>query len=245
MRFSTTKYTKSALMTAALLAVSGLANASLITNGSFEQLDFGDNTAIRGDISNTLLTDFENKNAAWDVFNQLPGWHTTYGNGIELQKNVVTSSQDGNHHIELDSHTQGSSNSMMTQVIDSLIIGQDYLVEFYYKPRTSGQNDNGINVYWHDANINFDQSIAAQYQANGTKQSTPDWQLQSMSFTATSTSMALSFASVGTANTLGGLVDNVSMVAQVSEPSALALLLAGMGFIHLRQRKTALTGEAK
>ena len=219
-----------------LFAASHTANASLIVNGSFEQLSFTDNSSEQGQVFSTNLADFEQKNRAWDVFYNLPGWQTSYGNGIELQKNVVTRSQDGEYHVELDSHIRGSSNSMMTQIIDSLVIGQNYLLEFYYKPRTNGNNDNGINVYWHDANVSVDQSTPAQHVANGSRSSIPNWQLQSVSFTATSTEMALSFASFGKQNTLGGLVDNVSLVA-VSEPPAIALMLGAAAIFGVRRRQ--------
>jgi hypothetical protein len=44
----------------------------------------------------------------------------------------------------------------MTQSLNSLTIGAEYLLEFYYKPRTNSTNDNGINVYWYDTAIDFD-----------------------------------------------------------------------------------------
>ncbi|REL26241.1 hypothetical protein DXX93_06355 [Thalassotalea euphylliae] len=219
-----------------LLAASHTASASLIVNGSFEQLSFTDNSNEQGQVFNTNLADFADKNGAWDVFYNLPGWQTSYGNGIELQKNVVTSSQDGDYHVELDSHISGSSNSMMTQIIDSLVIGQNYLLEFYYMPRTHSNDDNGINVYWHDANVSFDHSMQAQHVANGNRSSIPNWQLESVSFTASATEMALSFASVGRQNTLGGLVDNVSLIA-VSEPPAIALALSAAAIFGFRRRQ--------
>ncbi|MFD2166111.1 DUF642 domain-containing protein [Thalassotalea euphylliae] len=227
----------------ALLACSHMANASLITNGSFEQTTFGDSTVSYGAVKNTDLADFANKQRGWDVFNIIPGWYTSYGNGIELQKGVVTASQDGFQHIELDSHRRNGSNSMMTQTIDSLIVGEEYVLEFFYKARTNNQNDNGINVYWHDAAANFDMSMDAIYAADGIRRDTPNWQKQTVSFRATSTSMNLSFASFGTQNTLGGLIDNVSLnhVAQVPEPSMIALMLLPIGFLAVRKKKAKVT----
>jgi hypothetical protein len=227
-----------------LMALSTFANASLITNGSFEQLNFADNSQSSGIVSNTNLQAFQNKNRAWDVFNSLPGWVTNYGNGIELQKNVVTRSQDGLQHVELDSHPRGSSNAVMTQTIDSLTIGSNYLLEFYYKPRTNRINDNGINVFWYDSTIDFDLGLQVDFSTDSTRSITPDWALQTVTFTAQATSMDLSFGAFGKQNTLGGLIDNVSLTQQslrsaisVPEPSMLILFAIGLGFIVARQRK--------
>jgi hypothetical protein len=231
-------------LSVSLIAISSIANATLITNGSFEQLTFEDNTQSIGIVSNTNLQAYQNKNRAWDVFNTLPGWITSYGNGIELQKNVVTRSQDGLQHVELDSHPSGSSNAVMTQTIDSLTVGSNYLLEFYYKPRTNRTNDNGINVFWYDSAVDFDLGLQVDFSTDSTSSLTPNWALQTVTFTAQATSMDLSFGAFGKQNTLGGLIDNVSLTQQssqpvtsVPEPSMLMLFILGLGFIVARQRK--------
>ena len=177
------------------------------------------------------------------VFSTLPGWETSFGNGIELQKNVVTRSQDGSHHIELDSHPRGASNTVMTQTLDSLSVGANYLLEFYYKPRTNNTNDNGINVFWYDSAINFHINMLADFSTDSTRNLTPNWALQSVMFTAQAQSMDLSFGSFGRQNTLGGLIDNVSLTqvasknaTTVPEPSMLVLFLIALGFLAARQR---------
>ncbi len=231
-------------LSVALITMSTFTNASLITNGSFEQLTFADQSQAIGVVHGTNLQSYANKNSTWDVFNNLPGWATSYGNGIELQKNVVTRSQNGSQHIELDSHQYGSSNSVMTQTLDSLTIGANYLLEFYYKPRTNKANDNGINVFWYDAAFDFDISISADFSTDSTRNLVPSWSIQSVMFTAQAESMALSFGAFGKQNTLGGLIDNVSLnqvnfkpVTSVPEPSMLILFAIGLGFIAARQRK--------
>lgn len=227
-----------------LIVISTSSNASLITNGSFEQLEFVDNTSTIGAIHNTNLKSFANKRRAWDVFYKLPGWVTSYGNGIELQKNIVTRSQNGSHHVELDSHPYTASNTVMTQTLDSLTIGSNYLLEFYYKPRTNNLNDNGINVFWYDSALKFDVNMLANFNTNSTRKLVPNWSLQSVVFTAKAESMALSFGSYGKQNTLGGLIDNVSLnqlpsknTTSVPEPSMLILFIIGLGLIAARQRK--------
>ena len=233
----TTSFTK-VLLAVALISINPLANASLITNGSFEETTFADQTTSTGAIFNSDLQSYENKNSAWDVFETLPGWTTTYGNGIELQKNVVTSSQNGEQHVELDSYKNGSSNAVMTQSLTSLVAGSDYLLEFFYKPRTNQANDNGINVYWYSADVDFNIDMDSLYVADGTKIDTPSWEKQSVVFTATSNAMDLSFGSFGKQNTVGGLIDNVSLTS-VPEPSILSLFAVGLGMLFIRRRKAA------
>lgn len=220
-----------------------MVSASLIVNGSFEALSFNDNGISTGIVFNTNLQAFENKNHGWDVFHALPGWITTNGNGIELQKNIVAKSADGNHHVELDSHPRGSSNTVMTQSLDSLVIGNKYLLEFSYKARTNLLNDNGINVFWYDAKTDFNLNMNADFAVDGTKTQNPNWATQSIVLTAQSTTMDLSFGAFGRQNSLGGLLDDVSLIqinngaaVDVPEPPALALLLLGLAFLIYRQQ---------
>jgi len=242
------------------MAIAPFTQASLITNGSFEQVTFEDNSTAHGVIFNTDLQAFDTKRKGWDIFRMLPGWVTSYGNGIELQKRVVTKSQDGNHHVELDSHIKGSSNSVMTQSLDDLIIGADYLLEFYYKPRTKRKNDNGINVFWYNAAVDFNISMDAILSVNDTKKNTKKWSSKSIILTAQSTSMDLSFGAFGKQNTRGGLIDNISLthlssnkgpenitqqnvsnpaVTSVPEPSVLVLFGAGLVMLIMHRRKYA------
>ncbi len=226
-----------AVLSIALIFSSAITQASLIKNGSFETLIFDDNTSVKGLIHNSNFSSFNSKNSAWDVFYALPGWVTTSGNGIELQKNIVTQSQHGSNHVELDSHPHNASNSTMTQSINSLTVGADYLLTFSYKPRTNNNNDNGINVFWYDTVNDFDINMTAEYSINAKKKNHSSWQNHSILLTAQSESMDLSFGSFGKQNGHGGLIDNVSLVAATSstsaipEPSILVLLMIGFALI--------------
>jgi len=229
------------ILSIALAVTSVFSHATLITNGSFEQTIFADQSESVGSVFKTNLNAYNNKKRAWDVFYKLPGWVTTYGNGIELQKNIVTRSQNGSHHVELDSHPRGASNAVMTQTLNALSVGKNYLLEFYYKPRTSRSNDNGINVFWYDSAIDFNFDMKAVLVSDSTRRLTPNWTLQTVSFTAQAQSMNLSFASFGRQNTLGGLIDNVSLaqVASVPEPSTFIIFLTAIALLVLRQKKQA------
>jgi hypothetical protein len=233
------RFVHNVLLSVSLIVASTITHASLIINGSFEQTRFADNSTSSGSVFNTNLYAYENKSSVWDVFNHLPGWGTSHGNGIELQKNIVTRSQDGSHHVELDSHPRGASNTTMTQTLKLLTVGADYLLEFYYKPRTNNNNDNGINVFWYDTAIDFSVDFNATLATDSTRRLTPNWALQSVSLTAQAQSMNLSFSAFGTQNSLGGLIDNVSLerVTDVPEPSMFILFLTAITLLFVRQRK--------
>ncbi|MBU2924419.1 DUF642 domain-containing protein [Colwellia sp. 1_MG-2023] len=234
------KFINKIVLTLSFTCLTSLANASLITNGSFEQTTYDDNSVVSGTIFNTDLQTYDSANGIWDVFSSLPGWTTSGGSGIELQKGIISQSQDGSNHVELDSHA-GTSNSVMTQTINALTVGQNYLLEFYYKPRTNILNDNGINVFWYDAAKDFSIDIDAVLVADSTVSLTPDWALQSILFTAEAESMNLSFGSSGIQNTLGGLIDNVSLKQStaVPEPSMIALFLTALAFLVVRKQKAS------
>jgi len=226
-----------------ILTTSTIASASLITNGSFEQLNFADNTESIGVYSKSSLQSFANKNSTWDVFYSLPGWVTTAGNGIELQRNIIAKSKDGANHVELDSHGR-KSNGVMTQTLDSLTIGADYLLEFSYKPRTNKKNDNGINVFWYETATEFDLNMDADLVIDGRSKKYKNWAVQSIILTAQSEIMNLSFGAFGKQNSYGGLIDNVSLVqvnkspaTDIPEPSVFALSMFGFALLVRRQHK--------
>ena len=196
---------KSIIIAGGLLASS--ANASLITNGGFES-DVG--------LSGTQ----------WGVFNSIDGWYTSGGAGIEIQRNTVTSAQEGNQYVELDSHNAGS-NSSMSQDLVGLSVGQVYQLDFWYKARTGSTNDNGINVSW---GASPDLSPFT-YAFNVDGVAPMDWTLVTGFLTATAADMTLTFSATGKENTLGGFIDNISLASySVPEPGSLALLALGFGW---------------
>jgi hypothetical protein len=216
-------------------------NASLIENGSFEWLLFENNSNSKGLVHQISLNTFHQNNG-WDIYEKLPGWFTSYGHGVELQRNIVTDSAHGNHHIELDSHPNGASNSVITQTINFLDINAEYLLEFSYKPRTNINNDNGINVFWSDLTQDFDINSDAIFSIDNTRNEQKKWQVQSVILTAEENTMNLSFGAFGIENTLGGLIDYISLVkisdartTSVPEPSILLIILLPLFFLLRRK----------
>ncbi len=112
-----------------VIGMTGAANATLITNGSFE----------------------DPVTSGWKVYDNILGWTTIGGTGIEIQHNGVISgvtAHAGNQYVELDSHGGDDTNSTMAQSIDT-VLGQTYDISFAYRNRpNTADASNGIEVYW-------------------------------------------------------------------------------------------------
>jgi hypothetical protein len=200
----------------ALGLIAGLAmtaQANLITNGSFETPD--------------LDGIDENGGNSWEVFDSILGWQTVEGTGIEIQKSgTVVDAYKGDQYVELDSHNfdgpkkHTDSNSFMVQEVEGLTIGSWYELSFWYQPRTDKLNDNGIYAYW-GADI-LDQVL----EVDGSKSTFGGWTNFSTVLLATASEMNVGFQAFGKENTLGGFLDDVTLVS-VPEPATLGLLALG------------------
>lgn len=185
----------------------------------------------------------------WQVYQQISEgqWTTTQGTGIEIQTSgTVVNAQSGNQYIELDSSASrggagdsSTTNSAMTRTLTGLDAG-DYLLEYYYQPRTGRADDNTIGVYF-DGDALFSNLVdtANGIGANG-------WLQRSVALTVgeDGATRDLSFRAEGIQNSLGGFVDTVSLQylgrsTAVPEPMGLAFIglgLAGFGFASRRRQ---------
>lgn len=191
--------------------------------------------------------DFENpvNGQNWQVYQNFGNWAATSGNGIEIQQTGAVggvSARSGIQYVELDSDPSrggvaGSTNSSMTRTLN--LSAGTYRVEWYYQPRTGTANDNTISAYIAGASQGlFDNLIGSM---NTIRTAGTDWVKVTNLFTVDGTDnlYALTFRAEGTANRLGGFIDDVS-VSQVPVPAAGLLLLAGLGSLAaFRRRKSA------
>lgn len=208
----------------AVVASLGAASAATVVNGSFEEAP-----SVVGKRGNSFadMMNVASGKQSWDIWQTLPGWTTASGAGIEVQTNGTLKkidAQDGSYYVELDS----KNNSSMEQQV-TLSAGT-YDLSFYYAPRDKDANSNGI-----DFSIG---SLAGNVAGPNAEFPRFEWTEVTRRFSvATDGSYTLSFAASGASNSLGGLIDNVS-ISEVPLPASAALLLGGLaGFGALRRKK--------
>lgn len=222
---------KSSLIAIALVLLGTVAShaSTIVQNGSFE--DGAPVTSIRGQSFESLAA---RGGRNWDIFSELNGWQTVSGPGIEVQTNRTLRSinaLDGQHYLELDS----TRNSTIGQSVD-LSAGR-YALSFWYAPRTGSVDSNGI-----DFSVG---SPSATLLSDGVRGPlgafrVGTWTEVVREFTVTETgAYDLRFAATGRSDSLGGLIDDVS-ISPVPLPLPGALLLAGLGgLVAMRRRKGA------
>ncbi|WGD49493.1 DUF5801 repeats-in-toxin domain-containing protein [Bradyrhizobium sp. CB1650] len=188
-------------------------NANLITNGSFEDghPDLG--------------------NGQWSIYHTLPAWTSADigqpGSDDDVPFEVQTGgvggvpAQDGNALIELDSdlgsgnlsgadnfNHSGHTNATIQQVVAGTEAGQTYELTFWYAPRPNegDANSGSLNVLW---NGNVVKSIDSTGMTPGV------WQQITVFVEGTGPNNVLAFQGAGQENSLGALIDNVSLVAAI------------------------------
>lgn len=255
---STSMY-KVVLAVAGLLA--GQANASLVTNGSFESNPTSP-VVYDGNAQNKPIGSFDDygtlgQGYSWAVASSLPGWDLFYGPGIEVQFNNTLgfNAQDGNRYVELDAHfaysKPGNSNAGIFQKLTGMQIGATYELSFWYRARTDKKDDNGLGVYWQPNQALLSQAntfTSVDYDAQARNKDA--WTQYKVSLVASANEMFLGFGGLGNAlynansldngNGKGALLDNVSLTqvsSPVSAPATIGLFgLAAVGLM-LRRRK--------
>jgi hypothetical protein len=157
----------------------------------------------------------------YKIYQELEGWKLVTGTGIEVQSGHSSQSGNPTHYVELDSY----SNSAMKQRIYNLQSGQTYTLSFEYFNRTNNpQYTSDINVKFG----NIDYTTAWYNQA---------WTTLSMTFLYSGSVMAdLIFTAVGSSNSYGGYIDNVSLRTVPVPGAALLLGSALIGIVGMRKK---------
>lgn len=264
-----------AIALAGVLSVS--AHASLITNGSFEATPSGNSMAFNHGLGPIPSEDYATVAAGrkWGVWASLPGWTSLYGDKIELQMNGVVEDSSrpflnhvgtafGNQYVELDTHfyTRNAanqpelgpaSNAGIYQTLENLIVGATYELTFWYRARTSNNDDNTMNVFWSKDSdkANYNSNIAMTVDLNTDLSNHNAWQQYTVRLTATDSKMAVGFGGAGNhawtfpnfpnsvnGSQYGALLDNVAL-NQVSAPATGVLLMSAVLGFALRRRKQA------
>lgn len=224
---------RTALTLVALLASASIVSAAtIVQNGSFENAPAAGTKGLNGRLFSTLAT----SSPGWDIFTSLPGWTRTGGAGIEIQADRAVGLTDalfGEHYVELDSN----NNSGMRQTL-SLGVGR-HLLSFWFSPRELRQNTtaetNGITY----AIGNLAGTVSGPGGLSGTAVGT--WtEITGLFKVKTAGNHDLNFTAVGTSDSYGGFIDNVSVTpSPVPLPAAGLLLAAAIGGIAVLRRRKA------
>jgi hypothetical protein len=208
----------------ALAAMLGSAGASavyappnLIVNGSFEEPT--------------------QSSGSWGFHTSMSGWTVKPDadadrGGVEVRNNMVGEAQDGSNFIELDAY----GNSWISQTVDT-IENSLYQLTFWYSPRENVAADtNGIEVFWNDTSL-------GTLTGSGVGNTGNVWATHTFTVSGAGLATALKFAAVGTSDSYGGSLDNVSLTAVPLPPAAILFgsVLGSLALVARKRRAAAVT----
>lgn len=174
----------------------------------------------------TFFTNFDSiavPNGGYIIVPTAEGWTATAGAGIEIQNHAAGEPFSETNLVELDS----DNNSTMARTIDP----GSYTLTFYYSARPGiAAASNGIDVLINGVSI---------FNISGDGGVGTNWMLQTVTFGVNATS-TLSFAAIGTSDSLGGYLDDIGLTG-VPEPASWAMMIAGFGVVGGAMRRRTRT----
>jgi PEP-CTERM motif len=221
--FNMKKLLFATLASAAILATTPASAAVVFTSG-FEGPGNSDNLRTPANDPNTTTPVGD-----YGLYLTADGWTATSANNpIELQNNVAgaPAPTGGNVFVELDS----TKNSSMSRIIAA---AGKYNLTFLYSPRPGRPaSTNGIEVLLNGVVFNPPGVIT------GGPHGTTQWSSFAINGFTAAAGSTLTFRAVGTSDSFGGYVDNITL-AGVPEPSVWAFMILGFGLVGgaMRSRK--------
>jgi hypothetical protein len=225
-----------------------------ITNGSFEQVTSNGGTVpgyVNGSGNGTpgsSLNGWTNTDGYSFISNGAANGRLGAGPNGTISLWAATASPDGGNFLAVDgdvSRTTQAKGTLgrgtLSQMITGLSIGDNYAISFYQAAaQQSGFTAATSEQYLVTLGGTSKLSTLMSLPAGGGANDFSGWSLQTLVFNATSTSELLSFYADATAGSPPFvLLDGIS-IADVPEPSAIALILAGgLGLLATRRRKAA------
>lgn len=180
------------------------------------------NLLVNGGFENTFVT-----TGSWVNVSTTDGWTWLGGpgSGFEIRNNVAGAAQEGRNYIELDTN----GNTLMGQYVDGLSAGVQLDLSFWYSPREyQPASTNGIQVFWNG--VQLGDTLTGDGGVGNV------WRQQQYTVTAQAGRNLLGFASVGTSDSVGGSLDNVSL-NRVPEPGTMVLTLAALSAMFVIPRQ--------
>lgn len=172
---------------------------NLVVNGGFEAPDVS--------TGNWSIFPSGTSNLGWTVAWKQPAGAPEVAN-LEIHDNLWTPVAEGSQYAELDTDfgtpAGGAASVQISQTIPT-VVGHSYVLGYDFSPRPgTGLSQNVLGIWINGVQVSTKTD-------DGTANSGNAWNHYSFPFMATSTSTVIAFDDQGTSDSLGTLLDNVSV----------------------------------
>lgn len=191
-------------------------NLELIVNGGFEEPVV--QTSEKWDIYNT--SQISGWTVEWVSAQPAYNGHPQPAEGyLELHRGVASgwNANEGAQYAELDSDWFGPLSSVSGEPASAKIYqdlatvpGQEYTIKFYFSPRPGTTIDNN--------KLQFSWDGGVKDTISGAGGSVTNWSEHTYSFTAVNSITRIQFSDLGTSDSLGTFLDNVSVKCVAVQP---------------------------